>query len=379
MTDPNLFLLPAPGQPGRFTAALHALIHHVPAVGEVMAAWLAESPAIEALFPETHGKMRFQKSVLHPHPDPADRPDFVLVCEGVEILCAQTLSEEHAEAQLERYLLRRGDEGRVSVMALITRDPTHVPAAVVADPYFLGPPETDEGSLGVPVEHHRWCGLHERLENHPDTRDHPLVRDFLAYMDLLGMHPWRIGRWEDLFTNAASAELMFAVWAEVKEALGDVATGFTRDSNGLGMIVKRPRPWMRKLYVIIEREASVSVTGVDLARPVLTAQAWVGRERPEGKALRTAEAGVIEGADGLIAHAPAVGLSEWDSFLNLTRVWHEPLDEVLVGDRDATVARLAGFVQQVLAHATALVSGTDDEATSGEKSTKEVGRYYGLS
>ena len=280
MSDPNLFLLPAPDEPGRFTAALHALIHHVPAVGEVMASWLAESPAMEALFGESERACRFQCSEWHPHADPADRPDFALVCEGVEIQCAQTLTEEHAEAQLERYLLRRGDEGRVAVLALITRDPTPIPAAVVADPYFLRPPETEEGALSAPVGHHRWCSFHERLEGHPDTWEDPLVRDFLAYMDLQGMHPWRMGRWEDLFTHGASAQLMYGLWGEVKGALVDVATTFTRDSNGLGMVIKRPRPWLRKLSVVIEREASVHVAGIDLARPVITAQAWVGRARP---------------------------------------------------------------------------------------------------
>ncbi len=361
MSQPNVFLLPAAHEADRFASALHALIRHEPAVGRVMVAWLADMSTASGEGSDNGASPRFERAELHVHHDPADRPDLSLLCEGVEILCAHKLVLEHLESQLERYLGRSGEGGREARLAVIARDPVDLPQTVTDAPDFLAPrPRTlqdGEPREHAENEHHCWSGLYQALEADAETSASSLVRDFLAYMDTLGMHPWRMGRWEDLFTHSASASLMYGTWAEVKSALSDVASTFTRDSNGLGMLIKRPRPWMRALYVVIEREAGVTVSGIDLAQPVLTARAWVGRSRPEAKALRAQEAGTIQGEMGLIAHAPAREVAEWDPFLTLAREWHEPLEDVVVGDRDATVARLAGFVRRVLEHATEAVEG----------------------
>ena len=152
----------------RFTASLNYVVDCYPSVGQAIADYLLQSAGKPS--------SKFIRSNDHPVGTAENRPDFLLECEAIDIICEHKIDSSLGKKQLERYLqLHRS---KPFYLALISNGLCKVPEAAIRAEGYISPNDSD-------VPHFLWQSIYPLI----DGTKHRLVSDFKEYMRTLSMKP----------------------------------------------------------------------------------------------------------------------------------------------------------------------------------------------
>jgi hypothetical protein len=326
----NIFLLPEGlGDEDRFTAHLHYLIECVPGVGQAMVDKLLGLAG--------RSSSTFTNSKDHPGTDPQNRPDFVLTCNDVDIVCEHKLESPLGERQLERYLAMQWNRPRH--LALISNVHCGVASEVLQHSQYLRP---------VHASHYLWRDIYGML----DPNDGRIVRDFATYMRSLGMKPLELANgWSTLFEDRATAETFGEQFRRVRDYFAKQGARCKIDANRCGFQISRPAPWLHLMYLFVEPAGRTSL-GIEDA--VLGARIYVQSTAPEAAAFRQNELELQLGRHRVRMRARDK-VASWNSELHLVFEYLAPLGPVLSEDVEAIQESLLEFAKGVFEHCQSLV------------------------
>jgi regulator of RNase E activity RraB len=330
----NLFLLPSViGSEDRFTTSLAYLIERIPELGQALVDFLLDSSG--------HGSDRFIEGVDHPALSLADRPDFMLVCEGCNILLEHKLESTLGDTQLERYLELAHKQEKPTFLALISNRRLPVVEAVRLDPTYLKPTDSV-------LPHFVWSEVHSLVQKRKES----IAAEFLQYMDSLWMRPWKLERWGTLFEDQDSNCVFIEQLERVGEYFRQMGATFRINARGLGLEIRKPLPWLHLLYLYAERNSKPPTDGI--ASPHLTANFWIDEKHSELAAFKDIFAKVDLGGIPAIAFVGAA--PRWKPNIHHACSYTAALENVLDNDQLITHQKLIAFTLGSFDHAKSLVA-----------------------
>lgn len=318
----------------RFTTALANLIDYIPEIGQALVDLLLSS--------SSRGHDRFVKCTDHPYLSSKDRPDFMLSCEGCDILLEYKIESELGKAQLERYLQLAKNQTKPTLLALISNRPLNVSEAVLSDPIYLKPTDSIR-------PHFLWSAVYPIVASHND----PIAMDFLKYMDSLWMRPWEIGRWGNLFEGSDADREFIRHLEGVSNHFRQLRATCLIDKSFLSLQIRRPLPWLSLIFLQAEHNSQPPVEG--MFSPHVRVNFWIKMERSELAAFN----GLFEECDlgGIPAIAFASPLvANWDSKLHRACSYITSLENILDDDQGITGKKLFAFTRGSFDHAKRLVA-----------------------
>lgn len=244
----NIFrLAEVKGDEDRLTAAWSYLLTREPelaqAVADILLAPVRANPVAQWNDSEFKQVSRVVKVTNHPGEyDSTMRPDFRVDCAGLHILVEHKLEALLHERQLQSYL-----EMPYSVptfLALVTTSIQPVPSEVVADPRYLKPANKS---------HFRWSDLYVAVERFPGW----LAKDFLHYMNHLGLSPFALKGTGDIFDATSDVkDFREALKKAALEVFPGGTPGFAVKSapSGRGCEIRNPCPAFSLIYAVAERK-----------------------------------------------------------------------------------------------------------------------------
>lgn len=316
----NVFRIsPELGPEDRFTAHLQYLLDCLPEIGQVWADYLLTQAGKAA--------SRFVRAVDHPPSSFEDRPDFLLECEDVDIVCEHKLGSALGRRQLERYLVL--PSSRPSYVTLISSGILAVPEEVRASAWYLAP--TGDGLV-----HYRWDELYPLIASRPER----LARDFAEYMDELGMRPLSAGSWSDLFRSRSRAEEFAEQLRLVISHFKQIGAVCSLDQGRLGLKIQRPERWLPLMHLGASR--TVNAPEPALGGPYLRAAMYVYASDPRRQAFEV-PATRLEFGGGTILSRPANEVASWSPDRIWVRQYLTSLESVLSADAVVMRDRLREF------------------------------------
>ena len=327
----NIFMLPSSlGEEDRFTASLHYLIDSTPAIGQQFVDAIHGSAGRQS--------SRFIRSEDHPNVDIDNRPDLLLECADFDIFCEHKLFSPLGDRQLERYL--GISRNKSAYVALISLGSCIVSQDVRNNPNYLRPND---------AAHFNWRELYPAIS----TGDDRLGRDFIAYINSLGMKPLDLPNgWGDLFTCRTTAEAFGMQFQSIRDNFSKIGAQCTIDGSRLGFQIRKPTPWLRLFYLNVAPAVSVRTPSFD--DDVLSARVYVNAATATTKfendlSIKFRDSSEIKGK-------PRNQLASWDKNIRLVYEYQTPLTNVLSKDVIVLKANLFQFAKLAFDHACGLGS-----------------------
>jgi hypothetical protein len=338
----NIFAIsPRLGPEDRFTAHWHYLLSTDPSLGQRVVNHICKSAGL----PET----RYEQAIDHPEFTRTDRPDFLLKCSDFDIVCEHKLGSDLGDSQLERYcritekrnnsyLVLIANQARLGVSKTVKVNPVYAYPQSADCPYFLW---------------ESFFGLVKQSENR-------LAREFLDYMEGLGMAPWRFGDWGDPFMQDAAAEQFRQLWRPVQQLFTGPGVVRKVDRVSLGMQVQKPIKDIDLIYFDVRKgpsELPHEFSGPGIYLRVLPLANSPGLEKIGDFN------GVIKGQYSEIDVRTPSERKLKASNKVLVRQYGIPLSQILGSDATSAKQRLVDFVQVSISHL------RDEMASSVESQT----------
>jgi hypothetical protein len=235
LSRPNVFHAKAiVGDEDRFTAHWHYLLDCYPELAQQVLNRIADSCGLD--------RTKYRGAQDHPWFTVASRPDFVLRGETYDILCEHKLDAGLGALQLERYCaLAVGP--RPAYVVLIGKTPIAVPGVLLESSAYRAP--KTEGTQGGIRGHFLWEDFHDLVAKTPGR----LAADFLAYMNELGLEPWRWGGVGDPFTSEEARDQFRRIWVDIIPRLRRPGSVVKADPVGLGLQYQHPMPEVDLVWV----------------------------------------------------------------------------------------------------------------------------------
>lgn len=320
----NIFLVStALGPEDRFTAHWCALLMTHPEVGQAVVDWLAQSAGLPTA--------RFVAAVDHPAVTAADRPDCQLRTDKYDMFCEHKLFAPVGPRQLERYLEHTGPRAH---LALIASQTLSLPQAVVSSERYIRP-------VGTPAPHFLWQDLYPVIARCPA----PLVQQFGAYMERLGMKPVEWGTNGDPFLDKAAGAAFRQLYDPLVRGLAARNVTCVRRSNSLGLQIRDPLPRIGLFYAAPtegDRVVDIPLTG-----RLFTMSVWAVK----GVRLSQQEGFVPgNGPELFVSSASEPIQAGWRDDLFAVRNYDVRLDDILTPDRMESALLIQNVVERALAH-----------------------------
>ena len=313
----------------RFTASLNYVVDCYPSVGQAIADYLLQSAGKPS--------SKFIRSDDHPVGTAENRPDFLLECEAIDIICEHKIDSPLGKKQLERYLqLHRS---KPFYLALISNGLCKVPEAAIRAEGYISPNNSD-------VPHFLWQSIYPLI----DGTEHRLVSDFKEYMRTLSMKPIASGSWSDLFNHQSTAEAFGHQWTQTKAYFKQLGARCVVAPGNLGMEIGYPNDWMHLLYVFVSPNADLRHQQVE--GPYLGAKLFIDSKAHPALTIGNLDE-PIDFECGTIFPRARSKHAKWNKHLNLVCDYYTSLDSILTSDSKALQVRLLRFTQAVFHHATA--------------------------
>ena len=316
----NIFTLsPQLGDEDRFTFSLHYLIELYPEIGQKIADYILR------LSGKPHSE--FIKSSDHPAATLQDRPDFLIDCKDIDIVCEHKIDAPLGERQLERYLaLNRNKEYYV---VLITSEHCIVPEEVLNNSKYLRPIKSDH-------PYFRWQDIYPLIEGHSSK----ISQDFVEYMVSLGMKPWRSNILDDIFESVESANFFGQAWEGVRSEFKNIGANCKIAPSKLGFEIGYPLPWLRLLYIFATKQNKSCNFKYD--GPYLMANIWVDK-KDKDVLIKLSNDILIESELGDIYGELIEIEAPWNKDVISVLQFHTPLFSILSKDVKIMQSRLLSF------------------------------------
>jgi hypothetical protein len=322
---PNIFCLsPGLAEEDRFTASLNYVIVCFPSIGQAVSDYLLSSAGLQT--------SKFLRSTDHPSGSAEDRPDFLLECEDIDIVCEHKINSPLVHKQLERYL--KLQRGKPFVLALISNGICCVSGEVINDDSYISPIDSD-------VPHFLWHSIYPLIQNNGER----VIADFLHYMRTLSMKPIESESWNDLFHHKSVAEAFGQHWVETVAYFKQIGAKCKYDPSRLAIQIAYPEKWLHLLYVFVSPDAVPSHHNV--IGPYLGARIYVNSEDYPDIQFANIES-EFEYVNGRIFVRELSGLAPWNKNLNLVSDYYTTLDNILTTDAALLKQNLLNFTKAVL-------------------------------
>ena len=320
----NIFTLsPQMCDEDRFTSSLHYLIELYPEIGQKIADHI--------LILSGKTSSQFIKSSDHPTATLEDRPDFLIVCEDIEIICEHKIDAPLGERQLERYLALKRD--KEYYVALITSEHCIISEEILNNSKYIRPLKSD-------YPYFRWQDIYPIIESH----DSKISKDFTEYMISLGMKPWKSNILEDIFESVESADFIGQAWEGVRSEFKEKGASCKLSSQKLGFEIGRPLPWLRLLYLFATKQNKSYNFKYD--GPYLMANIWVDK-KDKNILITSSDTIFIESECGNIYGEFIDKEAPWNKDVTSIMQFHMPLLPMLSTDAKIMKSRLLSFSKKV--------------------------------
>lgn len=215
-----------------FTGCFYHLIKQFPKVGQKV---------VDLLFAHTNRPApQFLGATDHPSLSTKDRPDFLLRCKGLNIICEHKLDSPLGNQQLERYLELASQQQKKTYLACISRGWQHISPKLLDSKSYLHPGHN---------RHFRWRDIYPIVERY----SHSSAQEFRAMMDDYRMKPSNpIQGWEGLFSGDPETTTLFRQqWDGVRNYFKDLgAEQCSLDGEDqFGFRVGYPLEWLHLIYL----------------------------------------------------------------------------------------------------------------------------------
>jgi len=263
----------------------------------------------------------------HPDCNSLKKPDFLIKCEGLDILVEHKLDALLHQNQLENYLNLSHTRTYVSLIAPAIQS---VPQAVLDNDYYLKP----EGK-----SHFRWSDFYTSVKSQPGW----LTQEFADYMASLGMTPFTLKSAEDIFDRSVKPvqfDEVLKLAADQVFAKGNPSCSLMGTSTGLGRQVRTPHAFITLIYIWAEQR-STHVRDYD--GPVLAVEVYERDSKIPCKlenATLTTPSGIAVRRHNL--YKPR---TQGEGTCHITYV--APLVEIIQDTREATVLCMAEMLQVI--------------------------------
>ncbi|MDK9716145.1 MAG: hypothetical protein OEL86_18880 [Sulfuritalea sp.] len=315
----NIFRLPEyDGPEDRFTAAWGYVLNREPRLAQAVADILLKDRGIAA-------------SVIgvtdHPKCNSLKKPDFLIKCEGLDILVEHKLDALLHQNQLESYI---GFGLPQTYVALIAPSFQPVPTEVLSHDYYLKPAGRD---------HFRWRDFHPSVKSHPGW----LTQEFADYMASLGMAPFTLRGVEDIFDPTVKP-LQFddALKRAAAQAFAKAAPSclFKGTPTRRGLEIRTPGASLTLIYVWAEQR-STCVSDND--GPVLAVSVY--ERNIEGSS--SLENATMATPSGIVVRRHRLPKVEEVGGGTCRITYVSPLVDVIQDTRDETVQCIAELLEVV--------------------------------
>lgn len=315
------------GPEDKFTAFLHYLVLNIPSIGQGMVDIICQRSGLAPAI--------FETAVDHPAGDVENKPDFMLSCKELDILCEHKLNSDLGCHQLERYLGL--PKNRPTYLILITNRSHNISAEVLQSNSYLRPKDSS-----TPFFY--WEDFYPIIANHGER----LAQDFVKYMRDLGMAPSPLAEeWGQLFLRRDVAEKFYEATMDMRSYFSQqLGAQCQADPSRLGFQVKHPRNWLHLLYFYVARVAQPAVVGIE--PPYLIARVFV--QEVELGRMRNLVSNNIQTEDGLILGRLSNEMAAWDKNLVMCYECISSLENYLTENSVETRAKLQRFGQAVFEH-----------------------------
>lgn len=322
----NIFMLPGSltGE-DRFTSSLHYIIDSNPEIGQQLG---------NALLQAAHRNgSKFVRAVDHPLVDDANRPDFLLEFEDFDIFCEHKLQSLLGYLQLERYL--ETSWHREAFVALISLGKCSVSSLVREHRRYISP---------TSAPHYNWCDLYSVLSTGSDR----LSRDFVAYMNSLGMKPLDLPNgWGNIFTSRPTAEAFGMQFEMTRDYFSAKGAMCKIDGSRLGFQIRNVKPWLRLFYLCVKEASQVRQKRFD--ENVLVGRVYVDASVSLNQFSSDWTMSLAD--DAMIVGIPVRSVASWDKSLSLVYEFQTPLSTVISNDASTIQERLLRFAKAAFNHA----------------------------
>lgn len=318
----------------RFTGSLHYVVDSFPHIGQALSNYLLSSSGLE--------KSPFFRSTDHPTGTKEDRPDFLLECEHVDIVCEHKINSPLGKRQLERYLAL--PRSKPFVVALISNGICDVPSSVIEHKDYICPVDSN-------VPHFTWQSIYPLIE----AKGNRLVSDFLEYMRSMSMKPITCESWQGLFDHDDVAEAFGQQWQETRAYFKSLGASCRLDPSKKGLQISEPSDWLHLMYLFVSPNAEPRHDQVE--GPYLGARIYISREKFPTLHFQNLT-DEFDSQVGIISPRPRGSAARWGSRLEFVSDYHTSLDSILTTNTDVLKRRLQGFSMAVHSHAVANVVTT---------------------
>ena len=320
----NIFTLSSQlGDEDRFTSSLQYLIELYPEIGQKIADHILK------LSGKPHSK--FIQSSDHPTATLQDKPDFLIDCEDVEIICEHKIDAPLGEKQLERYLALKRD--KKNYLILITSQHCIVSEEVLNNSKYLRPIQSN-------YPYYRWQDIYPIIKEHNSR----ISQDFAEYMVSLGMKPWQSNILDNIFESAESANFFGQSWEKVRNEFKGKGALCKVSSQKLGFEIGRPFPWLRLLYIFATQQNKSY--NFNYNGPYLMANIWVDK-KDKNILRKTNEIIHIESKLGDIYGEFIELEAPWNKDVVCILQFHTPLFPILSKDVKIMQSRLLLFSKTI--------------------------------
>ncbi len=329
METPNIFRIATSdlGHEDKFTAFLHYLILSIPSIGQGMVDVICQR---SGLAPAT-----FVMAVDHPAGDAENKPDFMLSCIELDILCEHKLDCDLGNRQLERYL--RLPKSRPAYLVLISNRMHTISEDVLQSKNYLRPKSS-------PTPLFFWEDFYPIVASH----DERLAQDFMKFMRDLGMASSPLSEdWNQLFLRPEVAEKFYEATMDMRKYFNQqLGAQCQADPSRLGIQVKYATSWLHLLYFNVSKVANPVVVGIE--SPYLIARVLV--KEADSKYVQHLVDAEIHTEGGLIVGRVKNSPAGWNDNLVLRYEYIGSLKNYLTGKTVETRAKLLGFGKTVFEH-----------------------------
>jgi hypothetical protein len=251
-----------------FTSALECLLNRVPELGQKIVDYLCQNRGLSE-------SPIFQSAIDHPYfGNWRNKPDFLLRCETLDIICEHKLESNLGCNQLERYLELAEDQEQSTYLTLISNKlcGEQISDHIRSSKKYLQPQTRS---------HFLWQDLYPLVAEHPDQ----LAQDFKELMAGFGMAPTApITGWENLFDIQYEQYSVFRSLLKdaLKKPFAALGADCSLDGSGKWSYrVKYPQeaPWLHLMYIYANDENKSP--WFNWEKPSLNAAIWVAEGSEE--------------------------------------------------------------------------------------------------
>ncbi|MBL8191840.1 MAG: hypothetical protein JNK38_27760 [Acidobacteria bacterium] len=319
----NVFLVnPRLGPEDRFTAHWCCLLKAEPSLGQAVVDRLTQLAGI--------GTSRLIEIIEHPGGVPTERPDCLLRTEAFDIYCEHKLDASLGRNQLERYLALT--QSRKGFLVLLGNQRLSIPESVYQSKFYLKP------QIGH-REHFLWSDVYSVFRRSRGT----LARQFVEYMDHLGMNPWNWGKFRDPFVDETAADAFRSLYEPTISQLRQSGITSVRRKNSLGLQIRFPVPDVPLIYAgPVKWDSSLTIP---LSGRLFVMTVWV---KGNVRLLSEKEEFIIGEGPRLFTtwldDSPAL----WKDNLFAERNYYASIEEVLNASLDQAKANISNVIHRTI-------------------------------